>query len=259
VSSLDARAFELLPAIDLRGGHVVRLVEGDFARETRYGTEPALVARDFAAAGARWLHVVDLDAAREARPVHAAAISAIVEAVGDGVGVEVAGGIRTGEAAGTWLAAGARRVVLGTAILADPALASALVADHGPDRSVAALDIRHGRAMGHAWATGTTGPVARDALERLADAGVDLFEVTAIARDGTLAGPDVTLLGDLVAAGRGRIIASGGIGSIGDLEAVIDVGCTGAIVGRALYEGRMDLRAALAAVDAAAPTGERED
>lgn len=246
----DTRPFELLPAIDLRGGRVVRLREGDFARETVYGDDPVSVARSFADAGARWLHVVDLDGAREGRPVQAAIVARIVAAVGDRLACEVAGGLRDEEAVASALASGAARAVVGTAALREPLFAARIVGRHGPGRIVVALDVRDGLALGEGWRAGAPGVEAADALVALADAGVELFAATAIERDGLLGGPDLDLLGRLVAAGRGRIIASGGVATLADLRAVRDLGCVGAIVGRAIYEGELDLTEAIREVDA---------
>jgi phosphoribosylformimino-5-aminoimidazole carboxamide ribotide isomerase len=243
-----AAAFDLLPAIDLRGGRVVRLVEGDFERETAYRDDPPDVAAEFAAAGAPWLHVVDLDGARTGAPAHLEQIAAIVAAVGDRTRVEVAGGLRTLDAAGAALERGAARIVVGTAALANPRLAAALVAHHGPDRVVAALDVRAGLAVGEAWRAGAGGTAVGPALGMLADAGIETFEVTAIDRDGGLSGPDLDLLGRLVDLRHGAIIASGGIGSIADLVAVRQRGCAGAIVGRAIYDGRFSVAEALRAL-----------
>jgi phosphoribosylformimino-5-aminoimidazole carboxamide ribotide isomerase len=240
-----ARPFELLPAIDLRGGQVVRLQQGDFSRETSFSREPADVARRFVGEGARWLHVVDLDGARDGAPAHASVIRDICEAVGDRASVEVAGGLRDETAVAASLALGAARVVIGTAALEDPVLAGRLVETHGAERIVVALDVRGGLAVGHGWAIDAAGIDAGEAVRRLADVGVTTFEVTAIERDGMLIGPDVGLYERMVFLGHGSIIASAGIASLDDLCAVRDVGCSGAIVGRALYDGTLDLGAAL--------------
>lgn len=241
--------FDLLPAIDLRGGRVVRLRQGDFGRETAYADDPVAVAESFASAGAGWLHVVDLDGAREGRPRPLDAVRGIVAAVGERVRCEVAGGLRSGAAVRAALEVGAARVVVGTAALRDPGFASRLVKRFGSDRVVVALDVRHGQALGEGWRPGAPAMPVEDALASLAAVGVTTFEVTAIERDGLLGGPDIDLLARLVAADRGDIIASGGIGSLDDLRAVRAIGCSGAIVGRALYEGRLDLRAAISALE----------
>ena len=246
---VKATPFEILPAIDLRGGRVVRLEAGDFARETDFGDDPTAAAIRFRDAGARWLHVVDLDAARTGRPAQADAIGAIVAAVGDALSVEVAGGLRTDDAVDLALEGGAKRVVIGTAAIRHPVFAGVMVEVHGADRIGVAIDVRDGRAVGEAWSTADAGVDAVDAIRRLSDVGVETFEVTAIDRDGLLGGPDLDLYERLVRLRRGAIIASGGIASVDDIRAVRAAGCTGVIVGRALYDGRFSLRDALAVAD----------
>jgi phosphoribosylformimino-5-aminoimidazole carboxamide ribotide isomerase len=241
----DAR-FELLPAIDLRGGRVVRLVEGDFERETTYSDDPVAVAVEFAAAGARWIHIVDLDAARGGEPAQTDIISAIARAVGMDVRCQVGGGIRTVPAAGAAIEAGAARIVIGTAALRDPAFAGELVELYGTDRVVAAIDVRNGLAFGDGWDAGAAGVDPSAAVTHLADCGITRFAVTAIDRDGRLEGPDTVLLRSIVDLERGEVIASGGISSLEDLSAVKAIGCQGAIVGRAIYDGRINLSIALA-------------
>jgi phosphoribosylformimino-5-aminoimidazole carboxamide ribotide isomerase len=240
------RGFDVLPAIDLRGGRVVRLRQGDFARETVYEDDPVAVAMRFAHAGARWLHVVDLDGARTGTPAHAAVIAAIVGAVGERVAVEVAGGLRDEAAVRATLTVGAARVVIGTAALQDPAFAGRLVAAWGAGRIAVAIDVRAGRAVGHGWAATDPGVDVGDAVRRLVDSGVRTFEVTAIQHDGLLGGPDLDLYREMVGLGAGDIIASAGIASPADLRAVREVGCRGAIVGRALYDGTLAASEALA-------------
>ena len=246
-----ASAFDILPAIDLRRGLVVRLEQGDFGRETTFSDDPVAVARSFADAGARWLHVVDLDGARNGMPAHADVIRAIIAAVGERVAIEVAGGLRTIDAVAWALATGASRVVVGTAALGDPAFAGGLVATHGVERVAVAIDVRDGQAMGHGWVADSAGVDAADAIVTLAGVGVATFEVTAIGRDGLLGGPDLALYerlaGRLVGLGRGSIIASAGIATVDHIAAVRAIGCTGAIIGRALYEGRLSLTDALRA------------
>ncbi len=249
------RSFDVLPAIDLRGGRVVRLLRGDFGQETVYGGDPVEVAERFVADGARWLHVVDLDGARDPAARQADLVRAIVDGVGESARVEVAGGLRDEESAAAMLAAGAARVVVGTAALRDPEFARRLVDRLGPDFIAVALDIREGRAVGHGWLPGGPGIPVEEVVAALAVAGVRTFEVTAIDRDGTLTGPDLALLGRVVALGRGAVnasavIASAGIATTDDLRAVRRLGCTGAIVGRALYEGQLTIRAALGALRA---------
>lgn len=242
----DARPFDVLAAIDLRGGRVVRLKQGDFDRETAYSDDPVETARQFADAGARWLHVVDLDGARTGQPAHGTVIASIVRAVGERVNVEVAGGLRDEAAVAAVLGFGAARAVVGTAALRDPAFAGRLIDAHGVDRIAVSIDVRDGLALGQGWVTDAQGVPAEEAITRLAQDGVATFEVTAIDRDGLLGGPDLDLYERIVTLGVGSIIASGGISSADELHAVRALGCEGAIVGRALYEGRLEMREALA-------------
>jgi len=242
-----ASDFAVLPAIDLRGGRVVRLEQGDFARETAFSDDPVAVAQRFADAGARWLHVVDLDAAKDGASGHAPVIAELVAAVGERLAVEVAGGLRTAGAVAAALDRGAARAIIGTAALQDLGFAGALVATHGPNRIAIALDVRDGLAVGHGWQPGVPGTPVESVLVALADLGVTTFEVTAIDRDGTLGGPDLVLYQRLIALDRGSIIASAGIASDDDIRAVREVGCAGVVIGRALYDGRITLEAALGA------------
>jgi phosphoribosylformimino-5-aminoimidazole carboxamide ribotide isomerase len=242
-------SFELLPAIDLRGGRVVRLRGGDFGAETVYGEDPPAIAREFVASGVRWIHVVDLDGAREGGQVQGELVRAVVAAVGEGAACEVAGGLRNRAGVASTLASGASRVVVGTAALSRAGFAADLVKTFGSDRIVVALDVRDGQAVGEGWRAGAPGVAVDAALGRLAGEGVTTFEVTAIGRDGGLGGPDVELLRRLVGLDLGRIIASGGIRSVEDLLVVRSIGCGGAIVGRALYDGSLDLAVALRALD----------
>jgi phosphoribosylformimino-5-aminoimidazole carboxamide ribonucleotide (ProFAR) isomerase len=159
--------------------------------------------------------------------------------------VEVAGGLRDVQAVAEALAAGAARAVVGTAALREPGFAGRLVGTHGSDRVAAAIDVRDGRAVGHGWSADAPGTDAAEAIRRLADVGLLTFEVTAIERDGLLEGPNLGLYERLVGLDLGAIIASGGIATLEDLRAVRDIGCSGAIVGRALYEGRLLLGDAL--------------
>ena len=250
--SSDQVAFELLPAIDLRGGQVVRLDQGDFERETAYDGDPVAVASRFAAIGVTWMHVVDLDGARAGEPRQLEVAASIVAETHGRSRVEVGGGLRTADDVAGALGIGAARAAVGTAALRDPAFARDLIDRYGPTRIVGSIDIRDGLALGEGWRPGTAGVPAAEAIAMLSDAGIDTFEVTAIERDGSLEGPDLELLRSLVALERGRIIASGGVASIEDVLAVQAAGCAGAIVGKAIYEGRIDLRALLAVLDGTA-------
>ncbi len=247
--------FEIYPAIDLRAGHVVRLRQGDFAREQVYDDDPVRVARAFAAAGARWIHVVDLDGARDGARRQAPAVTAIaaVAAVA-GIRTQVAGGLRTREAIDDVLAAGVERVVIGTAALRDPSLVQEAIARHGAARIAIALDVRDGLAIGEGWVARASGVPVNDAIDILTTAGVGTFIVTAIERDGLLGGPDLALLEQAIARTAATIVASGGVATLGDLEAARAIGCAGAVVGRAIYDGRIDLAEAIAVTRTGRPT-----
>ncbi|HSJ17383.1 MAG TPA: 1-(5-phosphoribosyl)-5-[(5-phosphoribosylamino)methylideneamino]imidazole-4-carboxamide isomerase [Solirubrobacterales bacterium] len=228
---------ELIPAIDVRGGHAVRLLRGDYDEETVYDADPSDAARRWAEQGARFLHVVDLDGAREGRPVNLEHVRRIADAVD--VPVQVGGGLRDAEAVRDAIAAGAERVVLGTALQRDPGLARTLVAEHG-DAFVAAVDARDGEVAVSGWTEGTGVEVA-DLVAGLAKCGVRRFLYTPVEVDGTLAGPGVERLRVVAGAVEGELIYSGGVGSLDDLRALakLDIpSVTGVIVGRALYEGR---------------------
>ena len=243
---------DLYPAIDLRGGRCVRLVQGDYGRETVYGDDPAEVARSFAAAGARWIHVVDLDAARTGTPTNRAAVAAVVAAVD--VPVQSGGGVRDLAAAGALFDVGVSRVVVGTAAVTDPELVPALCAQY-PGRVAVGLDHRRagtGREVAtHGWTAGS-GRDLVEMAEALGVMGVAALVVTDIDRDGMLAGPDVAGLAAVLAATGADVIASGGVGSLEDLGRLkaVEAGgrrIAGVIVGKAIYEGRMTVAEAVAA------------
>lgn len=174
----------------------------------------------------------------------------IVQGVGGAAAVEVTGGLRTGDAVGHQFAQGVARIVIGTRALAEPDFAGDLVQRHGADRIAVAIDVRDGLALGHGWTSGVAGIPLERAMTTLLDVGVVWFEVTAIARDGMLTGPDLALFEQTLTHPGARVIASGGIATIDHLRSTRDLGCAGAIVGRALYDGTLSLEAALAALAA---------
>jgi phosphoribosylformimino-5-aminoimidazole carboxamide ribotide isomerase len=234
----------VIPAIDLRGGRVVRLEQGDFTRETSFSDDPIAQVRTFVAEGAPWIHVVDLDGARDGQPRQRGVIAEIVRAAGPAM-VQVAGGLRTFSAIDDALGSGAARAVLGTVAITDPRIVGEAVRRYGSDRITVALDVRGGHAVGGGWLDGAPGRDVPAVLEDLLRSGVTTVVVTGIDRDGLLGGPDVELLGGIAERGDLRVIASGGVTTIDDLEAVRRLGCAGAIVGRAIYDGRLDLGAAI--------------
>jgi phosphoribosylformimino-5-aminoimidazole carboxamide ribotide isomerase len=237
---------ELYPAIDLRDGRAVRLYQGDYDRETVYHEDPVAQARAFAAEGARWIHVVDLDAARTGRPVNREVVAEI--ACGVDVPVQCGGGIRDEAAAEALMEAGVRRIVLGTAALEQPALVRRLAA---LVPVAVGLDARGREVAVRGWERGS-GRDLLDVAREFADEGVEALVVTEIGRDGTLAGPDVEGLAQVLDATALPVIASGGVGSLDDLRALAALRSSGrqlagAIVGRALYEGSFTLADALEA------------
>jgi phosphoribosylformimino-5-aminoimidazole carboxamide ribotide isomerase len=237
---------ELYPAIDLRDGRCVRLVEGDFGAETVYGEDPVAVATAFAAAGARWIHVVDLDAARTGEPANRPVIAGIAAAVAPrGVQVQAGGGVRDVDAADELLAAGVARLVVGTAAAEHPDLVQEMAA-RWPGRVAVGLDHRGGEVRVRGW-TAAGGRRVAELVPAVLAAGAVAVIVTDISRDGRLAGPDVGGLAQLVAGTGAPIIASGGIRDVEDVRTLVGLGLAGAIVGRAIYEGTLDLTAALAA------------
>lgn len=236
------------PAIDLRGGRCVRLLQGAFDRETVYGDDPVAMARRWEAAGARWLHVVDLDGARAGRPVQTDLVRAICAAVE--IPVQVGGGLRAAAAVETVLAAGAARVVVGTAAVEDPELCRALCRSH-PGKIALGLDARAGRLRVAGW-TQDGGLLATDLAAAAAGMGAAAIIYTDIGRDGTQEGPDIAGTREVARAAEIPVIASGGVGSLAHVRAVAALaadGVAGVIVGRALYTGAVDLAAALAAAE----------
>ena len=227
---------QAVPAVDVLGVEAVRLEQGDFERVSSRGGDPIELVRQFAAAGAPLVHLVDLDGARSGR-VRPALVRAAVEAA-DGAAVQASGGVRSIEDARELITAGAARVAIGTAAFTDDAL-SAFVGALG-DRLVVAVDVRDGRIATAGWErAGELTP--RQAAERCRAAGVTRLLCTAVERDGTLAGPDVDLLREVVDAFGGPVLAAGGVGSVEDLAALAAVGVEGAVVGRALLDGTLPL------------------
>lgn len=234
---------DLYPAIDLRGGRVVRLTKGDYDAETVYGDDPVEVAEAFVAAGAPWVHVVDLDAARTGDPVNRTVVARIAAAIGGEARLQNGGGVRTADDARALADAGVDRVVMGSAAVSDPDLV-AVVSEIVP--VAVGLDHRDGELAVHGWTEGS-GVRLDDALGRFPTAAA--FVVTDIARDGMLAGPDVDGLVAAVAATSIPVVASGGVSSVDDLVALARIpGLGGIITGKAIYEGRFTVAEAVAAL-----------
>jgi phosphoribosylformimino-5-aminoimidazole carboxamide ribotide isomerase len=233
----------IYPAIDLRDGKAVRLIEGDFSKETVFDANPVDAALRWQDAGAEWLHVVDLDGARSGSTSNAAAVSAIRSAVS--IPIELGGGIRSQDAAERYFEMGIDRVILGTAAVENAAIVGGLVAKWG-DRVAVGLDARDGKLATEGWLS-QSDQTALDVALKLRLAGVANFIVTDIHTDGKLQGPNLHMLEQTQFALRSGVIASGGISSIEDVREVAAIGVDGAIIGRALYDGRVDLAEAIAA------------
>jgi phosphoribosylformimino-5-aminoimidazole carboxamide ribotide isomerase len=233
----------LYPAIDLKEGRCVRLLRGDMASATVFGEDPAAQARAFVDAGCQWLHLVDLDGAFAGKPMNAAAVEAILAAVA--VPVQLGGGIRDRATIEAWLARGVRRVILGTAALREPELVRAAARAH-PGRIAVGIDARDGKVAVEGWDE-TSATTATDLARHYENAGVAAIIYTDIDRDGAMQGPNVAATAALARAVSIPVIASGGVSSLADLAALKASGAPldGAITGRALYEGRIDLAAAV--------------
>lgn len=227
----------LYPAIDIRGGKAVRLVEGDFDRETAFDADPVDAARRWEAAGASWIHIVDLDGARSGDGANRDAIARIRGAVG--CNMQVGGGIRSLDTIDDLLASGIDRVILGSIAVTDPDVVLTAVTKHG-DRIAVGLDARDGKLATSGWETQTDADAFHTA-KKMGDSGVKHIIFTDIHRDGTLTGPNVEALQRMVASTSAGVIASGGIGSAEDVLGLRATGVSGVIIGRALYDGRIDL------------------
>ncbi len=238
----------LLPAIDILGGSAVRLARGDFEQRTVYDADPLEAARRWVDGGARALHVVDLDGARTGAPVNLGQLERIANAVE--VPVQLGGGLRAATQVASAIAAGAHRVVLGTAAFRDVEFLDEVIATHG-DRVIVSVDARAGRLAAAGWTEQTEIPVP-SVIEGLSTRGVRRFVYSSIDRDGMLAGPDLDGALAVAAAVQGTFVYSGGVSSLADLEALArlrQVNMVGVIVGKALYEGRFTVGEAQALLD----------
>jgi phosphoribosylformimino-5-aminoimidazole carboxamide ribotide isomerase len=241
----------LYPAIDVLGGKAVRLEQGDFGRRREYADDPLDAARRWVAEGATHLHFVDLDGARDGRPVNTAHLQRIVAELGARTDlIQCGGGLRTRADVEATFAAGAGRVVIGTAAFADPDMLAELVSAHG-ERIAVGVDVRDGRVAVEGWVR-KTALEPREAVQTLTEFGVSTIVYTNVDRDGTLEGVFESAIADVSsAAGDRRVLCSGGIGSLEDLRALASLGLPnleGVIVGKALYEGRFNVAEAQAAL-----------
>jgi phosphoribosylformimino-5-aminoimidazole carboxamide ribotide isomerase len=237
----------LYPAIDIRGGRAVRLLQGDYERETAYDADPVDAARRWANEGAQFLHVVDLDGAKAGEPQNLDNVRRIAAAVD--CPIQVGGGLRDADAVAAVLAAGAERVVIGTAALRDPEFLDSVLAAHD-ERVVVSVDARNGKVSLSGW-TETSDVDVADAVANLTERGVKRFLCTAIEVDGTMEGPALGELGRIAAATDAQVIASGGVGELSHLEHLARESAPnleGAIVGRALYEQKFTVAEAIQAL-----------
>ena len=230
---------KILPAIDIRDGKVVRLEKGDYNLQTTYGEDPAAIARVFADAGAEWIHIVDLDAAKSGHPTNTNAIAAIREAVD--IRLELGGGMRDDQTVRGALDAGVDRVIVGSAALKDLQWFEQLVsADDLAGRIILGLDARDGMLAADGWTTQTE-CTALEIAQRVSDWPLAGIVYTDIARDGMLTGVNTIATAELISVTNVPVTASGGVASLDDIVACKDIGCWGAIVGKAWYEGMFDL------------------
>lgn len=235
----------LYPAIDLKDGQCVRLLKGDMDKATVFGDDPAAQARSFQDAGCNWLHLVDLNGAFAGEPVNGAAVEAILAATD--IPVQLGGGIRDMATIEAWLGKGIARVILGTVAVENPSLVRQ-AATAFPGKVAVGLDARNGRVATRGWAEETE-LLVTELAQRFEDAGIAAIIYTDIERDGAMGGPNIAATAALARSVQVPVIASGGVSSLEDLLALRETGVvSGAISGRALYDGALDLQAALAAL-----------
>lgn len=232
----------IYPAIDLRGGKCVRLRQGNYAQETIFGADPAAMARRWVDQGAEFLHLVDLDGARAGQPVNGASVRASVAAAG--VPCQLGGGLRSEAHLAEALSWGVSRVILGTRALQEPAWCEAMCRSF-PGKVALGIDARDGRVAASGWEQ-TSDVSAIDLARRVADWPLAAIIYTDISKDGMMEGPNVEATAELAAAVEAPVIASGGVTTLDDIRRLAERGLSGAIVGRALYEGKLDLAAAIA-------------
>ena len=236
---------ELIPAIDLIDGKCVRLYQGDYSRETVYADDPVEVALRWESLGASRIHIVDLDGARSGNPDNLAVVERIVNAVN--VPVQMGGGVRSLDSARAIIEAGVQRVMLGTVAVRDPQIVHDACDQFGSDAVVVAVDSKDGKVAVSGW-TSASEIQATDLVASMMEAGVRTFLCTDISRDGTLSGPNYGLMRDLITVAGNGIIAAGGIAAISHLQCLSQTGVGGAVIGKALYTGDINLSEALSTV-----------
>jgi phosphoribosylformimino-5-aminoimidazole carboxamide ribotide isomerase len=232
----------IYPAIDMRGGNCVRLLQGDYDKETIYGDSPFDMAQTFAADGAEWIHMVDLDGAKDGKRINDRFVIEAAQQLK--VKVQIGGGIRSEEDILHYLENGITRVIIGSIAVSNPEFAIEMIKKYG-EKIVVGIDAKNGYVATHGWLT-TSEVKAVDLSKRFADAGAGTFIFTDIATDGTLSGPNIAAVCEMAEVTGKTVIASGGVSSLADLSALNAEGVKGAIVGKALYENRFTLKEALA-------------
>jgi phosphoribosylformimino-5-aminoimidazole carboxamide ribotide isomerase len=242
---------EIIPSIDLRGGRVVRLQQGDYARQLNYAVDPIDTAKSFAAAGARWMHIVDLDGAKEGRPQQYELIGQIARA--SGLRVEVGGGVRSTDDIRRLIASGVERVVVGTKAIEDwPWFESIALQSEFDQRLILALDAKAGIVATRGW-TQASGRRAVDIAREVSGWPLGAILYTDVACDGMLTGPNIEQTQRLARAGLVPVIASGGVGNISHIRGLLDIDVWGAVVGRSLYEGALNLTEAINVASGTSP------
>ena len=237
--------FIIYPAIDIRDGKCVRLIQGDYDQETIYGDSPIEMAKSFANKGAEWIHMVDLDGAKQGAPVNDKYVLQTAQAID--AKVQIGGGIRTAETVKMYLDGGVSRVILGSAAISDPAFVKDMLSKYGGDRIAIGIDARDGLVATHGWLQ-TSEVKAEELAEELVQFGAETFIMTDISRDGMLSGPNVEAIAALAKKTGKSVIASGGVSQLKDITDLLqhkDSGVSGAIVGKAIYTHAISLEDAL--------------
>lgn len=241
--------FTIYPAIDMRGGKCVRLLQGDYNQETVYGDSPFHMAETFVEKGASWIHMVDLDGAKQGSPVnHEQVIRAAKELKAD---IQIGGGIRSEADAALYLEAGVARIILGSSAISDPDFVRGMLKNYGGQKIAIGIDARDGLVATHGWLQ-TSEVRAEELGQELAEAGAETFIMTDISRDGMMSGPNVEAIAGLGRATKKQVIASGGVSSMEDLRQLAsykDSGISGAIIGKALYTDKISLEDAVREVE----------
>ncbi|WP_042462931.1 1-(5-phosphoribosyl)-5-[(5-phosphoribosylamino)methylideneamino]imidazole-4-carboxamide isomerase [Neobacillus dielmonensis] len=237
----------IYPAIDMRGGKCVRLLQGDYDQETVYGDSPFDMAKTFAAEGAEWIHMVDLDGAKDGKRVNDRFVTQAAQQLA-GVRIQIGGGIRSEEDILHYLESGVNRVIIGSIAVSKPDFAIEMIKKYG-NKIAVGIDAKNGYVATHGWLD-TSKVKAVELGKRFADAGADAFIFTDIATDGMLSGPNIAAVSEMAEVTGKYVIASGGVSSLADLKALADANIPGAIVGKALYENRFTLKQALEEVGA---------